>query len=108
VSSTGLTSGRCPGCVKDYILPLDYRGPDAVSNMQWLTIRDVTAKKDKLEKAVALGRRGLPALCPRHDEIDFATAAPGTHQRSRQSRIKLSAPLRSASWAGSGFTWCPQ
>jgi len=49
--STGLTRDRCPGFVKDYIMPLGCGGPDAVSNMQWLTIRDAKAKKDKLEKS---------------------------------------------------------
>jgi Iron dependent repressor, N-terminal DNA binding domain len=32
--STGLTTGRCPGYVKDYIVPPACGGPDAVSNMQ--------------------------------------------------------------------------
>ena len=45
---TGLTSGRCPGYVKDHIVPLACGGPDAVSNMQWQTIRDARAK-DKWE-----------------------------------------------------------
>jgi hypothetical protein len=41
--STGLTTGRCPGYVKDYIVPPACGGPDVVSNMQWLTIRDAQA-----------------------------------------------------------------
>ena len=41
--STGVTTGRCPGYVKDYIVPPACGGPDAVSNMQWLTIRDAQA-----------------------------------------------------------------
>ena len=46
--STGLTSGACPGYVKDHIMPLVCGGPDAVSNMQWQVIRDAKAK-DKWE-----------------------------------------------------------
>ena len=41
---TGLTSGRCPGYVKDHIVPLSYGGPDAASNMQWQTTREARAK----------------------------------------------------------------
>lgn len=41
---TGLTSGRCPGYVKDHIVPLSCGGPDAVSNMQWQTTREARAK----------------------------------------------------------------
>ena len=46
--ATGLTSGACPGWVKDHIVPLACGGPDAPSNMQWQTIRDARAK-DKWE-----------------------------------------------------------
>jgi len=46
--STGLTSGACPGWVKDHIVPLVCGGPDAPSNMQWQTIREAKAK-DKWE-----------------------------------------------------------
>ena len=46
--STGLTSGACPGYVKDHIVPLACGGRDAVSNMQWQTIRDAKGK-DKWE-----------------------------------------------------------
>ena len=46
--ATGLTSGACPGYVKDHIVPLACRRPDAPSNMQWQTIREARAK-DKWE-----------------------------------------------------------
>jgi hypothetical protein len=42
--ATGRTSGACPGYVKDHIVPLACRGPDAPSNMQWQTIGDAKAK----------------------------------------------------------------
>ena len=46
--STGLTSGACPGWVKDHIKPLACGGPDTPSNVQWQTIRNAKAK-DKWE-----------------------------------------------------------
>jgi hypothetical protein len=52
--STGLATGRCPGYRKDHIKPLACGGPDAVSNMQWQTIRDAKAK-DRWERR-ACGR----------------------------------------------------
>jgi hypothetical protein len=42
--STGRASGACPGYVRDHIVPLTCGGPDAVSNLQWQTIRDARAK----------------------------------------------------------------
>jgi len=42
--STGKTSGACPGYRKDHVKPLACGGPDAVSNLQWQTIRDAKAK----------------------------------------------------------------
>jgi hypothetical protein len=42
--ATGRTSKTCPGYVKDHVLPLACGGPDAVSNLQWQTIRDARAK----------------------------------------------------------------
>jgi|SRR6516225_9886649 len=56
--STGLTTGWCPGYVKDHIVPLACGGPDAVSNMQWQIIRAARAQ-DKWETTAALGRREL-------------------------------------------------
>ena len=47
--STGLTSGACPGYRKDHVMPLACGGPDAVSNMQWQTIRDARIK-DRSER----------------------------------------------------------
>ena len=52
--STGRTSGACPGYRRDHIEPLACGGPDAVSNMQWQTIRDAKAK-DRWERR-ACGR----------------------------------------------------
>ena len=51
--STGLTSGACPGYVKDHIMPLVCGGPDAVSNMQWRTIREARAKDKREAKGCA-------------------------------------------------------
>jgi len=61
VPRTGRTTGACPGYVKDHVLPLACGGPDAVSNLQWQTIRDTKAK-DEWERKGALGSlssRGL-------------------------------------------------
>lgn len=47
--STGLTSGSCPGYVRDHIVPLACGGPDAVGNLQWQTIAAAKAK-DRWER----------------------------------------------------------
>jgi hypothetical protein len=46
--ATGRRSGAFPGYTKDHVLPLACGGFDAVSNLQWQTIRDAKAK-DKWE-----------------------------------------------------------
>ena len=52
--STGLTSGACPAYRKDHVIPLACNGPDAVSNLQWQTVRDARAKDRWERKACAL------------------------------------------------------
>jgi hypothetical protein len=47
--STGARSGRCPGYIKDHIVPLASGGPDAVGNMQWQTVAAARAK-DRWER----------------------------------------------------------
>jgi hypothetical protein len=47
--STGSPTSRCPVYIKDHVVPLACGGPDAVSNLQWQTIRAARAK-DKWER----------------------------------------------------------
>ena len=47
--STGLTSGACPGWIKDHRIALACGGLDKESNLQWQTIADAKAK-DKWER----------------------------------------------------------
>jgi hypothetical protein len=47
--STGLTTGACPGYVKDHIRALACGGPDSVENLQWQTTAEAKAK-DKRER----------------------------------------------------------
>src|SRR5947209_3638523 len=46
--STGKTSGRCPGYVKDHVIPLACGGADKVANLQWQTTQQARAK-DRVE-----------------------------------------------------------
>jgi hypothetical protein len=77
--ATGCTSGPWPGYVKDHVLPLACGGPDAVSNLQWQTIRDAKAK-DKWEMKGCVRSGELLPSRPGHHEIDLAATAPGTYQ----------------------------
>jgi|SRR6185369_8616974 len=49
--STGLTHGKCPGYVKDHVVPLCLTGKegDVVSNLQWQTVKDAKVK-DRWER----------------------------------------------------------
>jgi len=47
--STGSPTGKCPGYIKDHVLPLACGGPDAVSNLQWQTAAAAKAK-DRWER----------------------------------------------------------
>jgi hypothetical protein len=47
--STGERRGRCPGYIKDHIVPLACDGPDAVGNMHWQTVAAAKAK-DRWER----------------------------------------------------------
>jgi hypothetical protein len=42
--STGLKAGKCPGWVKDHIVPLCSGGPDTVANLQWQTVAAAKVK----------------------------------------------------------------
>jgi hypothetical protein len=93
--STGLTSGACPGWVKDHIVPLVCGGPDAPSNMQWQTIREAKAKDKRI---AARGREELSPSLPGHHEIDLAGTALGTDQplvrRDNQGERRASIKMR--------------
>jgi hypothetical protein len=56
--ATGGRRGRCPGYIKDHIVPLARGGPDAVENMQWQTVAAAKAK-DRCERRTC-SRRGDP------------------------------------------------
>ena len=51
--STGRTTGRCPGYIKDHIVPLACGGPDSVANLQWQTTAAAKAKDRWERKACA-------------------------------------------------------
>lgn len=56
--STGRRTGACPGYVKDHVVALCDGGADAVSNLQWQSVKDGKAK-DKTECRSAFARRGV-------------------------------------------------
>ena len=91
--ATGLTSRRCPGYVNDHIVPLACGGPDAVSNMQWQSIREARAK-DKWESDSEGVKAGIRAEGPRSQAQGtepVSVAAPWPRQNP------LRAPRRKAS-----------
>ena len=47
-SSTGKSSGACPGYVIDHVVPLKRGGKDAFENMQWQT-KEAAKLKDRTE-----------------------------------------------------------
>ena len=47
--ATGATHGRCPGYIRDHIVPLACGGADLPANMQWQTVADARAK-DRWER----------------------------------------------------------
>ena len=49
--STGKTSGACPGWQRDHRIPLRFYGPDAIWNIQWLTL-DQHREKTRLDVKV--------------------------------------------------------
>ena len=51
--STGSPTGRCPGYIKDHVVPLACGGPDSVANLQWQTVDDARAKDAWERKACA-------------------------------------------------------
>lgn len=47
--ATGKTMGRCPGWIKDHIIPLCAGGGDVVENLAWQTVQEAKIK-DRLER----------------------------------------------------------
>jgi hypothetical protein len=47
--STRSPTGRCPGYIKDHVIPLACGGPDSVANLQWQTVAAAKAK-DRWER----------------------------------------------------------
>lgn len=52
--ANGKRRGPCPGYEVDHIVPLKCQGPDAVDNLQWLTVEE---HKAKTMREVGLCRR---------------------------------------------------
>lgn len=42
--ATGKPRGPCPGWIADHVTPLCAGGPDATSNMQWITVAGAKVK----------------------------------------------------------------
>lgn len=61
--STGKTTGRCPGWIKDHVVPLCAGGADSVENMQWQTVQEAKAK-DLQEWAQCRAARGNKIIAP--------------------------------------------
>lgn len=63
--STGSKTGACPGFQKDHRQSLECGGPDAVVNLQWLSVADHAAKT-KLDnkgcRMIAPAAKALKAL----------------------------------------------
>ena len=59
--STGSPTGKCPGYIKDHIVPLACSGPDDPANLQWQTVAEAKAK-DKWERRGCIRgqRKGQP------------------------------------------------
>lgn len=56
--STGRAYGRCPGYVRDHIMPLCAGGADSVTNMQWQSRYEAHAKdRDEWALCRSLHRR---------------------------------------------------
>jgi hypothetical protein len=47
--STGSPTGKCPGYIKDHVVPLACGGADSVVNLQWQTVSAAKAK-DRWER----------------------------------------------------------
>ena len=85
--STGRTTGACPGYRKDHIVALACGGPDAVSNMQWQTVRDAKGQGRVGAEGVRPLARAVFWPLPRaaaHNAVSVATRS-----RAGSGRILL-------------------
>lgn len=55
--ATSLTRGPCKGWIADHIAPLCFGGPDAVSNMEWITVERARVKDAEDRRLCAALRR---------------------------------------------------